>query len=123
MKSVINQDKNKSVNVIFNKLKSAFSFEEEVSRNTTVGDAVIIADINGNITYLNKEAENFTCLGYDEALNKPLDEVFAVKNFKTGERIHPLKLILKTGQITWQANHSELILKHRNEVLIAGSGV
>jgi diguanylate cyclase (GGDEF)-like protein/PAS domain S-box-containing protein len=44
----------------------------------SIGDAVLCTDISGNITYLNLVAETMTGWGREEAIGKPLAEVFQI---------------------------------------------
>src|SRR2546427_2573268 len=44
----------------------------------SIGDAVLCADISGNITYLNLVAESMTGWPREEAIGKPLAEVFQI---------------------------------------------
>jgi diguanylate cyclase (GGDEF)-like protein/PAS domain S-box-containing protein len=44
----------------------------------SIGDAVLCTDISGNITYLNLVAETMTGWGREEAIGKPLAEVFRI---------------------------------------------
>jgi diguanylate cyclase (GGDEF)-like protein/PAS domain S-box-containing protein len=44
----------------------------------SIGDAVLCTDISGNISYLNMVAETMTGWGREEAIGKPLAEVFRI---------------------------------------------
>src|SRR4029077_11026019 len=44
----------------------------------SIGDAVLCTDISGNITYLNLVAESMTGWPREEAIGKPLAEVFQI---------------------------------------------
>jgi len=53
----------------------------------SIGDAVLTTDFPGNVTYLNKVAEKMTGWSRQDALGRPLVEVFNVINGITRERI------------------------------------
>ena len=52
--------------------------ERAVITLNSIGDAVLSTDISGNITYLNLVAETMTGWGREEAIGKPLAEVFRI---------------------------------------------
>ena len=52
--------------------------ERAVVTLNSIGDAVLCTDISGNITYLNLVAETLTGWGREEAIGKPLAEVFQI---------------------------------------------
>jgi diguanylate cyclase (GGDEF)-like protein/PAS domain S-box-containing protein len=52
--------------------------ERAVVTLNSIGDAVLCTDISGNITYLNLVAETMTGWGREEAIGKPLAEVFQI---------------------------------------------
>ncbi|MBZ2190552.1 diguanylate cyclase [Alcanivorax sp. JB21] len=64
-------------------------FEEKERARVTlgsIGDAVLVTDIQGNVTYLNQVAENLTGWGSAAAIGKALPDVFNITNSKTGKR-------------------------------------
>jgi diguanylate cyclase (GGDEF)-like protein/PAS domain S-box-containing protein len=52
--------------------------ERAVVTLNSIGDAVLCTDISGNITYLNLVAETMTGWSHQEAIGKPLAEVFQI---------------------------------------------
>lgn len=63
-------------------------FEEKERAQVTldsIGDAVLATDLAGNVTYMNIEAENLTGWARDEALGRPLTEVFHIVDGETLE--------------------------------------
>ena len=62
--------------------------ERELMATTlaSIGDAVILTDEKGRVTFLNAEAARLTAWGNDEARGRPLSEVFRIINEQTGER-------------------------------------
>jgi diguanylate cyclase (GGDEF)-like protein/PAS domain S-box-containing protein len=65
--------------------EDALFLEKERAQVTlnSIGDAVLSTDIAGNITYLNKVAEDMTGWSGREALGRPLTDVFQIINGKT----------------------------------------
>jgi PAS domain S-box-containing protein len=77
---------------------------------SSIGDAVISTDAEGNVTFLNRVAENLTGWPQTEAVGRPLADVFHVVNEATGLSVeNPALLALKEGRIVGLANHSILI--------------
>ena len=88
----------------------------------SIGDAVIATDINGCINYLNLVAENLTGWKLEDALNKPLADVFHIVYAQTKEPVpNPVKQVLENGQVVGVANHTQLIARDGAEYHIADS--
>lgn len=88
----------------------------------SIGDAVIVTDIGGTVTQLNRVAELQTGWTASEAIGKPLLEVFHIINEKTRERCeYPVARVLKTGLICGLAHHTVLIRKDGTEITIEDS--
>ncbi len=89
----------------------------------SIGDAVITADKDGNITHMNAMAEHLTAWNLTDALGKPLEQVFAIVNEQTGRKVEsPVNKILSIGKVIGLANHTVLIAKDEKEIPIADSG-
>ena len=89
----------------------------------SIGDGVITTDVNGNITLLNKVAEELTGWSLTESVGRPLAEVFHIVNEQTRERCeNPVDKVLKSGVIVGLANHTALIRRDGGEMAIADSG-
>jgi PAS domain S-box-containing protein len=89
----------------------------------SIGDGVITTDIDGNIVFLNKVAEQLTGWSSDEAAGKPSTEVFNIINEKTGAHCtDPVQKVLQLGMITGLSNHTALIARDGTERSIADSG-
>lgn len=89
----------------------------------SIGDGVITTDMNGNITLVNKAAEELAGWTNKEAVGKPLAEVFHIVSAGTGVRHDdPVKKVLATGEIVELANHTVLISKDGIRRIIADSG-
>jgi PAS domain S-box-containing protein len=98
---------------------------EEYQRITlnSIGDAVIATDDHGKITSMNPIAENLTGWMLEDAVGKPLVEVFNIINALTNEpALNPVKMVLESGKIVGLANHTVLISKSGKRYHIADSG-
>ncbi len=88
----------------------------------SIGDAVIVTDVEGSITLINKVAEEKTGWASHEAFGRHLSAVFNIINEKTRERCeNPMEKVLKTGLITGLSNHTALIRKDGTEITIEDS--
>jgi PAS domain S-box-containing protein len=88
----------------------------------SIGDAVIVTDVAGVITLINKVAEQHTGWTLPEAAGRQLAEVFNIISEKTGERCeNPMEKVLKTGLICGLANHTALIKKDGTKITIEDS--
>jgi len=86
----------------------------------SIGDGVITADVDGNITLINRIAEQLTGWTHEEAIGRPLTEVFIVYNEKTKEICeNPAYRVLETGLVAGLANHTGLRTKDGAERSIA----
>lgn len=77
----------------------------EVTLNS-IGDAVMTTDTQGNVTYLNAEAEGLTGWTRAEAFARPLSEVFDVTDGLTGQHAQ---------------DPSRLAIEHNKKVRLKGS--
>ncbi len=88
----------------------------------SIGDAVIATDINGCVNYLNLVAENLTGWTLEDALNKPLADVFHIVNAQTKEPVpDSVKQVLANVQFVGMANHTQLIARDGAKYHIANS--
>src|SRR4030066_2452338 len=70
----------KSAELVLQAAEEALFEEKEhaqVTRNS-IGDAVLSTDLNGNVTYLNRVAEAMTGWSCEDALDRPISEVFTI---------------------------------------------
>jgi diguanylate cyclase (GGDEF)-like protein/PAS domain S-box-containing protein len=78
----------------------------------SISDAVILTDIQGNIQLLSPKAELLTGWTNEEALHKPLTEVFQLLNAETHEVLGGSMLsVLKTGKNIVFAKNAVLLSK------------
>jgi PAS domain S-box-containing protein len=78
----------------------------------SIGDAVIVTDVERRITFMNGVAETLTGWTRTAAIGLPLERVFCIENEFSGEAIEaPIAQVLKTGVIVGLANHTVLVGK------------
>ncbi len=99
--------------------------EREENLNVTldsIGDAVITVDIAGRVTRLNPVASDLTGWALNDAVGKPLYEVFHIVNTQTRLVLkNPVEKVILTGKTMGLANHTSLISKDGSEYQIADS--
>ena len=104
---------------------SALRTERERLRVTlaSIGDAVVATDAKGRVTFLNSVAERLTGSRDEEALGKPLKDVFHIVNETTRQRMEtPCDRVLREGTVVGLANHTVLIARDGSERPIDDSG-
>jgi PAS domain S-box-containing protein len=82
----------------------------------SIGDAVIVTDMDGRVTFMNPVAQALT--GYEprEAVGRPLDEVFAIVNEETRKPAeNPATRALREGVVVGLANHTVLLARDGTE--------
>lgn len=85
----------------------------------SIGDAVITTDKDGCITFMNPIAQKITEWEPDEALGKPLENIFKTINEETGDPVEsPVIEVLQKGSITGMQDHTILITKNGTHVPI-----
>ncbi len=88
----------------------------------SIGDGVIATDLNGFVVKMNPVAEKLCGWSLNNAVGKPLTEVFNIVNVDTRETvINPVKKVLENGVIVGLANHTVLIAKNGMEYQISDS--
>lgn len=89
----------------------------------SIGDGVIITDIEGNVVGLNRVAEKLTGWSEADALGKSSLEIFNIINEKSGVRsVSPVQQVLEQGRIVGLASHTALIARDGSRYSIADSG-
>src|SRR5690349_13680865 len=72
-----------------------------------IGDAVVTADANGGVTFLNEAARSLTGWTQAEAAGAPLEAVYRIVNEESREPVeNPADRALREGTIVGLANHS-----------------
>ena len=83
---------------------------------SSIGDAVITTDNNGDITFLNPVAQSLTGWTQADAAGKPLESVFKIINEATRHTVeNPVTKALREGVVIGLANHTLLIAKDGTE--------
>jgi PAS domain S-box-containing protein len=88
----------------------------------SIGDGVIAADALGKVIFLNPVAQSLTGWEQEQAVGKPLEEIFIVQNEETGKPVeNPVAKALREGKAVGLANHTELIAKDGRRIPIDDS--
>ncbi|HTW65567.1 MAG TPA: CHASE3 domain-containing protein [Bryobacteraceae bacterium] len=83
---------------------------------SSIGDAVIATDENGQVTFMNGVAERLTGWTQAAAQNQPLHKVLAIVNEETRQTVeNPAAKALREGVIVGLANHTILISRDGEE--------
>ena len=89
---------------------------------SSIGDAVITTDVDGDVTYLNAVAESLTGWTSQQALGQPLAKVFRIVSEETRAPVeNPATKALRDGVVVGLANHTLLIRKDGTECPIDDS--
>jgi PAS domain S-box-containing protein len=90
---------------------------------SSIGDAVIVADVDGKITFINPVAATLTGWSAQEAVGQPVEQVFHIINEETRQTVeNPVSKVLREGVIVGLANHTMLLAKDGREIPIDDSG-
>ena len=88
----------------------------------SIGDGVITTDAEGKITLVNNVAEKLSGWSQQEAIGKPLRDVFnIVDEFSRTPAENPVQQVLDTGSTIRISNHTTLISRDGTEYIIADS--
>ena len=88
----------------------------------SIGDAVLTSDLQGKVTYLNREAERMTGWSWSEALGQPLVEVFKIVDGTTRQPvINPAQQAIAEDKKVDLAMNSLLIRRDGSECAIEDS--
>ncbi len=89
---------------------------------SSIGDGVITTDTQANVTFMNPVAEAMTGWSQQDALGRPLEEVFRVVNEETRAPVpNPVREVLRTGTVVGLANDSSLVRKDNAMLAIEDS--
>ncbi len=78
----------------------------------SIGDALLATDIDERITLMNPVAESLTGWSQDEALGRPVAEVFVIENALTGAPAEiPVAQVIREGRVVGLANHTILVAR------------
>ncbi len=89
---------------------------------TSIGDAVIATDDEGHVTFINPVAQTLSGWTSEQAIGRPLPEVFRIVNETTRAVVeNPVEKVLACGQVVGLANHTVLIARDGTELPIEDS--
>jgi hypothetical protein len=89
----------------------------------SIGDAVIVTDSQGIVTFLNAVAAGLTGWTQQDAAGQPLERVFRIVNEQTRQLVeNPVVKVIRQGTIVGLANHTLLIARDGSERPIDDSG-
>jgi PAS domain S-box-containing protein len=89
---------------------------------SSIGDAVILTDSHGLITFMNPAAESLCGWSDAEAARKPLAEVFKIVNETTRQSVeNPVEKVIREGATVGLANHTVLLRRDGSETPIDDS--
>jgi diguanylate cyclase (GGDEF)-like protein/PAS domain S-box-containing protein len=93
----------------------------EVTLNS-IGDAVLSTDVEGRVTYLNTRAEEMTGWTREQAIGRPLTEVFRIINGETREPApNPVAVAVRGNRLVGISSNCVLINPNGAEVAIEDS--
>src|SRR5437868_2236706 len=118
------KDQLRTVVRIRESLEQTVATEKELLATTlaSIGDAVIVTDMQGRIISVNPEAERLTGWKNSDAEGQPLFQVFRIVNEHTRQPADdPVQKALRDGMPVGLANHTVLISKDGREIPIDDS--
>ncbi len=114
----------KSTEAVLRAAEEALFAEKERAQVTlnSIGDAVLTTDLQGNVTYLNLVAETMTGWSRDEALGRPVAEVFRIVEGATRQSAaNPMQRAIDDDEIVGLAADCVLIRRDGSESPIEDS--
>jgi len=88
----------------------------------SIGDAVITTDNTGIITRLNPVAIKITGWSNEDAISKPLKDIFSIMDSTTHKPLsNPIDEVLATGKTVYVRSHTTLVAKNGNKYQITDS--
>jgi len=105
-------------------VEEALFIEKERAQVTlnSIGDAVLSTDISGNVTYLNHAAESLTGWSQEEALRRPVAEVFQIIDGATRQPArNPMELAVQQDKTVGLTSNCILIRRGGLESAIEDS--
>ena len=93
----------------------------EITLNS-IGDGVLVTDVNACVTRINRVAEKLTSWSEAEAVGRPIGEIFRILKKETREvAVSPVVATLAYGTVQGLTNHTILIARDGTERDIADS--
>ncbi len=89
---------------------------------SSIGDAVLVTDTAGKITFLNPVAATLTGWTEAEALGRPVQDVFRIIDERTGRQAEDIVArVLREGQVVLLANHTAVVTRDGDQIPIEDS--
>jgi PAS domain S-box-containing protein len=89
----------------------------------SVGDALIVTDIEGRVLTMNSVAEELTGWSESEAQQQSIAKVFEIVNEQTRATVeNPIDRVCREGRVVGLANHTVLLARDGREIPIDDSG-
>lgn len=109
---------------LYNKEKELWQQQEKFKVTLdSLGEGIIVTDMNAKIQYMNNIAEQLTEWRLREAKGRLLGEVYSVRNEETGQKENNiLEKVIKHGIVKELANHTILISKNGKEIPVMDTG-
>jgi PAS domain S-box-containing protein len=90
---------------------------------SSIGDAVMVSDAEGRVTFINPVAQELTQYTQEQAAGQPVAEIFRIVNETTRKTVEsPVTRVLREGTIVGLANHTVLLARNGREIPIDDSG-
>ncbi|WP_404474912.1 ammonium transporter [Vreelandella venusta] len=93
-------------------LQEQLNRERDLARTTlaSIGDGVITCDASGNVTFLNTEAQRLTGWGFKEALNKPIQMIYQLRDELHDQPLNnPARQVLTQHKAVHFREHCQLV--------------
>jgi PAS domain S-box-containing protein len=104
-------------------LELAESRERLATILASIGDAVIATDLEGRVTFMNGIAQSLTGWSSDNAVGKPVQELFKFVDEKSREPDYPVARVLREGEAARSASPALLISKDGTEIPIEDQSI
>lgn len=117
LRSVVQQNA-QSIHLARRRAEEALRKQSDWLRVTlsSIGDAVITTDVEGQVTFMNRVAESLTGWAQVESMGRSLTDIFQILNEQTRQPVeNPALRTLSAGTIVGLANHTILIAKDGTE--------
>lgn len=113
-----------SLEALGRRAEEIFRSEQELRTTlTSIGDGVITCDPEGRIQMMNTVAEELTGWHSDEAVGRPVEEVFRIVDEGSRESVeNPIDKVRRLDGVVDLSNHTVLIRKNGVELHISDSG-